>query len=362
MAAQNGAEAHALLEQARSLVDRCEPPASGRSGKRERNELRRSQQELVDALRGGLIPAAQVPDAAEVLRRSFRLGLSSVAASGGADVEDLSPAPMNLRSTSEPSGLSPITRGSAEFDPAHPHGVGSPMVVGPWDPPDRTRDAALARGQDQARPSVPHVRAANSVLTPMPPLPPIFPPAVLPSGHFLAHAPPVDALLGTDHPRGGSLEVEIPSADDPLPGSPSIWAAVEADSVATGRPALAGAETPSAILVAGVRRRVVLVALRFTGVELVLFVLFALYGTAMLQGHAQHDLNASPTALHLSAPVIGLDVVVVHGDTRAELAGADPVSWMGRTSRQIPGPSSSSGRVPPTGLPFVISGRSGLTM
>jgi LPXTG-site transpeptidase (sortase) family protein len=322
MAAQNAAEAHALLEEARGLVERCEPPASGRSGKRERSELRRSQQQLVDALRGGLIPAAQVPDAAEVLRRSFRLGLSSVAALEGADVEDLSPSPTNLRRASEPSGRSPITRAFAEveFNRAHTHGVGFPMVVGPWDPPDRTRDAALAPGKDQAHPSVPQIGAPNSVLTPLPPLPPIFPPAVVSSGHLPADAPPVDATLGTDHSAGGTPEVEIPSAADQPKGSPSAWVGVETNPVAIGAPASVGAETPSAIPVAGVRRRVVLTALRFTGIELVLFVLFALYGTAVLQGHAQHDLNASPTALHLSAPVIGLDVVVVRGYTRAELA------------------------------------------
>jgi LPXTG-site transpeptidase (sortase) family protein len=318
MAAQNAAEAHALLEQARGLIERYEPHASGRSGKRERNELRRSQQQLVDALRGGLIPAAQVPDAAEVLRRSFRLGLSAVAALEAVHVEDCPPSPTKLRSASEPSSRRPTTRASAEseFNRAHLHGVGTPTVVGPWDPPDRIADTASAGRQDQAPRSVPQIRASNSVLTP---LPPIVPPAPLPSGYLLVTAPAVDASLDMHHPPGGAPEVEPPSAADHRNGSPSARAGLQAGPVAAGAQESEGAQT-SAIPMPGVRRRLVLLALRFTGIELVLFVLFALYGTAALQGHAQHTANASPTALHLSAPVIGLDEVVVHGDTRAELA------------------------------------------
>jgi len=82
--------------------------------------------------------------------------------------------------------------------------------------------------------------------------------------------------------------------------------------------------------------------IRAVGVVLLLFVAYALYGTAILEGQSQHTLDHATTLLHVTAPDIGLDDVVVPDDSRSSLAKG-------------PGLVPGSG-APGTAKPIVIAG------
>ena len=65
---------------------------------------------------------------------------------------------------------------------------------------------------------------------------------------------------------------------------------------------------------------------------------FALFGTAAIEGQAQRSLGSSRNALHLSAPTIGLDLVVVNGDRGGDLSrgpGLLPASGRPDSERPI---------------------------
>jgi len=99
---------------------------------------------------------------------------------------------------------------------------------------------------------------------------------------------------------------------------------------------------PGPVEVGRIRRRTyVLAGVRAVGIALVCFVLYALYGTALLEGHAQRHLDPS-THLRLSSVNIGLDELVLGSDSAGNL-------------RKGPGLAAGSG-LPGSAAPIVIMG------
>jgi LPXTG-site transpeptidase (sortase) family protein len=324
VAIRSTAEALALLEEARELVDRFEPLAPIEGESSEQYGMRCSQRDLVDALRSGLIPDEEMPDAVEVLRRALHLHLALVPDSGEYDLPGV-----------------PQT------------GDQSPEAVGPWDPPPASLpppgvpnptslphrgDAAAAdraNGRSgsveaplpvaQPTPQVPRGQARP--LRPAPP--PGFPP---PPGVALLAQPEVSPAVG----RGQQLSPEPGLSAAAVHTREPAGRTTATQTVATDSQNVTDAPIHT------IRASLILNSLRVIGVELVLFLGFALLGTAVIQGQAQHTLEASPKSLHISAPVIGLDLVVVGGDSRRDL---------GRGPGLVPG----SGQ-PGSALPIVIVG------
>jgi len=105
----------------------------------------------------------------------------------------------------------------------------------------------------------------------------------------------------------GGTDVPTPSADF----------TVARDSVTED--GLESSTSDAAVASPRLLTRLILNALRVIGVELVLFVLFSLYGTAVVQRQSQQSLDRSPTALHVAAPTVGLDLAVAAGDGRSDL-------------------------------------------
>jgi LPXTG-site transpeptidase (sortase) family protein len=304
---RNQAEALAVLVEARGLVGALEPstPFVTDSGRR---RAARCRQELLSALRDGLISAEDLPDAVEVLRCGFH--------------QQLGPC----------SQIDPY----AGRAPGHDH-----VLSGPWSPlllpegharistpeaPDWDTAAVEtacavsqpAIGAPLSRPSVQLLSVLPFPPGPPPPRVPLLPPP------DLVHAPSVPASASAAQASSAAQESVVEE---------QLGAPLE---ISTTEPSVSDVR-PSAV-----RATLLVTGLRVVGVELVLFLLFALFGTAALEGHAQHGLGSSRTALHLSAPAIGLDLVVVNGDGGGELSRG-------------PGLLPTSGQ-PDTGRPIVIVG------
>ena len=180
------------------------------------------------------------------------------------------------------------------------------------------------------------------------PAPPVIPPPVI--------SPPVSRGSGPWAPPGPPPPVAPPpvaplvappvvAPPPPLPvAPPAVAPADPTETAADPVPAL----SPTATLARS--GDALTTALRATGVILILFVLYALYGTAMLEGQAQHDLG-SAQRLHISAPEIGLDDVVVDGDSIHALTEG-PGTVPGSAQPGASGPIMIVGHRTTYGAPF----------
>jgi len=297
-----GSAALAVLDEARDLVESIEGSTGGTAGPEERERLRASYRALNGVLRDGRIGDSTVLlDAADVLRRGLLLDLTSLKGGGTREGQ-----------RRRRSGLSIASR----------PGIRPPGQVPPDGQGDRTSQRPASRpvvgtatGSDTGPSPVedlPHHPEARPLLVrpdPRPLLVPLEPAPLV----VLAEPQP---LIVRPEPRPLEAKSETRLLEQglwpaPDPRTPS---ASEADR----RSLEAAAVAP--IRVVPVRDRPVFIALRVIGTVLVLFVGYALFVTAAREGQSQRGLDHSTSLLRVSAPVIGLDDVVVRGDSRGALA------------------------------------------
>ena len=330
----------ALLDRARDVIERIEK-AAPRAGSDDLIALRGVQQDLKARVADGGLARDEILEAAGLLHRGLLLGL---------------PTSVLGRRSEEPLGGLTSWPPARPAPPVIPPPVISPPVSrgsGPWAPPGPPPPVAPP-------PVAPLV--APPVVAPPPPLPvappPVAPPPVAPPPVAPPVAPPV---VAPPPPLPVAPPVVAPPVvvpPPPLPVAPPVAAPppplpVAPPAVAPADPTETAADPVPALSPTATLARsgdALTTALRATGVILILFVLYALYGTAMLEGQAQHDLG-SAQRLHISAPEIGLDDVVVNGDSIHALTEG-PGTVPGSAQPGASGPIMIVGHRTTYGAPF----------
>jgi LPXTG-site transpeptidase (sortase) family protein len=346
----------AVLDRVRDLADRVDAaPDDATLG-----DLGQARRELFERLRdGSFTDRGDLLDVADALQQSLLIELDGIGRRAG-----LAPAPPRQRRPRRERAVAPpLVEPPEVVEPPPVVEAFAPPVVEPPEvvEPPVVEPPVVEPALPEARPvpsdfeafapptaaAVP-VEAPPTEVTPVEaeavmrptvqptPLSRRLPPRSRPS---ITTPPPVEEITPAD--RLATPEEAAPAtATSPAISAPAEPEEDPALALLASLPPPSGAPVQMATTPPAPTRRLTarraVVAVRAVAVVLLVFVFYALYGSAALQGHDQRSLDNSTTLMRVRSPDIGLNQVVMASDSRGDLAKGPGVAGSGSLTSAQP--------------------------